>query len=127
MQKMLSVLAAAVLALPLAAAQSQQAQAQGADYSVAELLEPCMEGDSDARDGVIPETECEQYVKGFTDAFLMFGEASHKEGICLPDTPARATEIRWAFMRWAHDNFDQRDMPAVDGLIATLKARFPCP
>jgi len=38
----------------------------------------------------------------------------------------RADEIRWAFMRWAHDNFDQRDIPAVDGLIATPKARFPC-
>ena len=127
MQKMLSVLAAAVLALPLAAAQSQQAQAQGgADYSVAELLEPCMEGDSDARDGVIPETECEQYVKGFTDAFLMFGEASHKEGICLPDTPARATEIRWAFMRWAHEHSGQREMPAAEGLKEAMKARFKC-
>ena len=29
-------------------------------------------------------------------------------------------------MRWAHEHFDERDMPAVDGLVATLKARFKC-
>lgn len=126
MQKMLSVLAAAALALPLAAAPDRARAQEAADYTVAELLEPCMEGDADARDGVIPETECEQYVRGFTDAFLMFGEAGHKEGICLPDTPARATEIRWAFMRWAHEHYGQREMPAAEGLKEAMKARFKC-
>ena len=45
--------------------------------------------------------------------------------VCLPEQN-QADEIRWAFMRWAHENFGDRDQPAVDGLIATLKARFAC-
>ena len=45
--------------------------------------------------------------------------------VCLPEQN-QADEIRWAFMRWAHENFGDRDQPAVEGLMATLKTHFAC-
>lgn len=101
------------------------AAAQSPDYLVRDLLEPCVEGDNDSRGGAVLEMECEQYVSGFTDLYLQSGMAKAKK-VCLPKQN-QADEIRWAFMRWAHSNFDKRDMPAVDGLLATLKAHFKCP
>ncbi len=68
--------------------------------------------------------ECEQYVYGFTHLYLHSGMAK-ADNVCLPEQN-QADEIRWAFMRWAHKNFGKRDMPAVQGLIATLKDKFPC-
>lgn len=70
--------------------------------------------------------ECEQYVSGFTDLYLS-AKVNERDKVCLPETGNRATGIRWAFMRWAHDNIDQRDIAAVDGLIAAVQARFKCP
>ena len=100
------------------------ASAQGGDYRVRDLLEPCTEGDNDSRGGAVLEMECEQYVTGFTDLYVKSGMAK-ADNVCLPEQNL-PDEIRWAFMRWAHENFEQRDMPAVDGLIATLKGRFKC-
>ena len=104
---------------------SGQAAADISDYSVADLLEPCVEGDNDSRGGAVLEMECEQYVSGFTDLYVRAG-LDKQDKVCLPPEGNRADEVRWAFMRWAHDNFDQRGMPAVDGLKATLQARFKC-
>ena len=95
------------------------------DYTVRELLQPCVEGDNDSRGGAVLEMECEQYISGFTDLYLR-AELDQQDNVCLPDTGNRADEIRWAFMRWAHEHFDQRDMSAVDGLMETVKARFKC-
>ncbi len=102
-----------------------QAAADISDYSVADLLEPCVEGDNDSRGGAVLEMECEQYVSGFTDLYVRAG-LDKQDKVCLPPEGNRADEVRWAFMRWAHENFDQRGMPAVDGLKATLQARFKC-
>ncbi len=104
---------------------SGQASADISDYTVADLLEPCVEGDNDSRGGAVLEMECEQYVSGFTDLYVRAG-LDKQDKVCLPPEGNRADEVRWAFMRWAHDNFDQRGMPAVDGLKATLQARFKC-
>jgi hypothetical protein len=95
------------------------------DYKVRDLLEPCVEGDNDSRGGAVLEMECEQYITGFTDLYIRAGLAK-KDKICLPPEGNRADEIRWAFMRWAHENFGKRDIPAVDGLLATLKWKFKC-
>lgn len=35
-------------------------------------------------------------------------------------------EIRWAFMKWAHKNFEKRNDPAAAGLMATLREVFEC-
>ncbi len=104
---------------------SGQAGADISDYTVADLLEPCVEGDNDSRGGAVLEMECEQYVSGFTDLYIRAG-LDKQDKVCLPPEGNRADEVRWAFMRWAHDNFDQRGMPAVDGLKATVQARFKC-
>lgn len=104
---------------------SGQATADVSDYTVADLLEPCTEGDNDSRGGAVLEMECEQYVSGFTDLYIRAG-LDKQDKVCLPAGGNRADEIRWAFMRWAHDNFDQRGMPAVDGLKATIQSRFKC-
>jgi hypothetical protein len=104
---------------------SGQATADVSNYTVADLLEPCTEGDNDSRGGAVLEMECEQYVSGFTDLYIRAG-LDKQDKVCLPPGGNRADEIRWAFMRWAHDNFDQRGMPAVDGLKATIQSRFKC-
>jgi hypothetical protein len=100
------------------------AWSQSAEYRVRDLLEPCVEGDNDSRGGAALEMECEQYINGFTHLYLRSGLAE-KDKVCLPEQN-QADEIRWEFMRWAHKNFGDRDRPAIEGLIATLKDRFAC-
>ncbi len=117
----LTAVFAGMLSLILAAA----AQARDIkDYSVKDLLSPCVEGDNDSRGGAVLELECEQYINGFTDAYVRLG-GDKTDKVCLPSVN-QSDEIRWAFMRWAHDHFDDRGMPAVDGLRATVKERFKC-
>ncbi len=94
------------------------------DYTIKNLLEPCVEGDNDSRGGAVLELECEQYINGFTDAYTRLG-GPKTDNVCLP-TQNQADEIRWAFMRWAHENYGDRNMPAVDGLRETIKAWFKC-
>ena len=69
--------------------------------------------------------ECEQYIRGFTDAFL-HTNASERDKVCLPPEGNRADEIRWAFMRWAHQNYEKRDMAAAYGLLEAITDRFSC-
>ncbi len=103
----------------------EPAQARGLkDYTIKDLLEPCVEGDNDSRDGEVLELECEQYITGFADAYTRLG-GPKMDNVCLPEEN-QADEIRWAFMRWAHDHYGDRGKPAVDGLRATIKAMFKC-
>ncbi len=120
------ILAAAALAgAALLAPPGHAAEQSG--YSVADLLEPCIEGDNDARWGAAAEAECEQYIRGFTDVYLLLTDGGKDDDVCLPATGNRADEIRWSFMRWAHRHFDERHMPAVDGLLAVVRSEFKCP
>ena len=96
------------------------------DYTIAELLAPCVEGDNDSRWGAAAEAECEQYISGFTDAYLMLTDEGKRDGVCLPKTGNRPDEVRWAFMRWAHEHYGRRGEPAATGLMEALKARFAC-
>jgi len=114
------IAATAVLAALGLAAPAQAGELS--DYSVKALLEPCVEGDNDSRWGAAAEAECEQYIMGFTDAIVL---TATEGSICLPELN-RADEVRWAFMRWAHQNFDQRDMPAAKGLQAVIEEKFRC-
>ena len=94
------------------------------DYTVADLLKPCEEGDNDARWGANLEAACEQYIDGFTGAYLLFTDGGQAQGVCLPPPGNRSDEIRWAFMKWAYDNYHRRQMPAAEGLLAAIKAHF---
>ena len=125
MQKSLNLLGAIGLAAGVALGTPAAYGQSSSDYSVRQLLEPCVEGDNDSRGGAVLEMECEQYVLGFTDLYIS-AKLDERDNVCLPETGNRADEIRWAFMRWAHENFEQRDMPAVDGLLATVRASFKC-
>ena len=117
----LAVLLAVVLVVPPAAR-----AAEFSDYSIRDLLEPCMEGDNDSRWGEVALQECEQYIRGFVDAYLTTVAGGAGAVACLPPEGNRGTEIRWAFMKWAHKNFDKRGRPAAEGLMATLKDVFEC-
>ncbi len=103
----------------------QPARSQLAEYTVGQLLEPCMEGDNDSRWGAAAEAECEQYIKGFTDAYLLTN-TSERDNVCLPPEGNRDDEIRWAFMKWAHQNYEKREIPAAHGLLEAIKDRFSC-
>lgn len=94
-------------------------------YTVEQLLKPCVEGDNDSRWGATAEAECEQYIKGFTDAYVLLTDGGRNDNVCLPDQN-RLDEVRWAFMRWAHKNFGDRGMPAAEGLLAVIQERFGC-
>lgn len=96
------------------------------DYTVADLLKPCEEGDNDARWGAHLEASCEQFINGFTGAYLLFTEGGEAQGVCLPPPGNRPDEMRWAFVKWAYENYHRRNMPAVEGLLAAIKAHFPC-
>jgi hypothetical protein len=86
----------------------------------AKVNTPAFVDNEQHRGGSVLEMECEQYVSGFTDLYLRAGLAA-RNNLCLPPEGNRADEVRWA-----NENFDKRDMPAVDGLIATLKCKFKC-
>ncbi len=125
MRRSLSLLGVAGLVVGLAMGAGPAFAQDGTNYRVRDLLQPCVEGDNDSRGGAVLEMECEQYVMGFTHLYLNAG-LDKRDKVCLPETGNRADEIRWAFMRWAHEHFDQRDMPAVDGLLETVRAHFKC-
>ena len=94
-------------------------------YLAGDLLEPCQEADSDARNGEIPELECEQYMLGFVGA-LKAVNAKADMGICAPEVNT-ADEVRWAFIRWVYTSYSaNKAMPANEAVLATLKAEFPC-
>ena len=98
----------------------------GSGYSAGDLLSPCQESDNDARWGEAAETECEQYILGFVDAMKLAGATGAESGICPPEvnTP---DEVRWAFMRWVHQDYAARiRMSAADALRETLKSAFAC-
>ena len=100
--------------------------AELSNYTVAQLLKPCVEGDNDARWGAEKEAECEQFIGGFTDTYLLLTNSGRDKGVCLPSPGNRRDEVRWAFMKWAYQNFDRRYIPAVEGLSDTVKVHFPC-
>jgi hypothetical protein len=61
-------------------------------HSAKDLLAPCFDADSDARDGVFSEIECEQYMLGFNGALKVAGA---DDGICLSEQDV-ADEVRLA-------------------------------
>ena len=98
----------------------------GPDYKASALLSPCQESDKDARRGEAAETECEQYILGFVDALKEVDAIGAEAGMCPPEVNT-ADEVRWAFMRWVHADYSNRQaMEAADALLATLKDQFPC-
>ncbi len=101
--KLIRLLATAGFAVCLTMGLQNAAQAMEADlseYSIEQLLEPCVQGDNDSRWGAAAETECEQYIRGFADAYLLHTDNGKRDNVCLPKTGNRDDEIRWAFMKW---------------------------
>jgi len=95
-------------------------------YSVANLMQTCEEGDNDARWSSELEVNCEQFIDGFTGAYLLLVDDGKSQAVCLPAPGNRSDEMRWAFVKWAYDNFDRRHMPAAEGLMEMVKIHFPC-
>ena len=119
-------IALGALLLGFQAFASAQSMAPGADYLAKDLLSPCQEADNDARWGEAAETECEQYILGYVAALAQTGASGPEAGVCPPPVNT-ADEVRWAFMRWVHGAYTERqEMPAADALLATLKDQFPC-
>ena len=94
------------------------------EYTGAQLLEPCVEGDNASRWGAVSEIECEQYLIGFSDAIQLM-TTENGEQSCLPAIN-RADEMRWAFVYWAHQHYDDLNLPAGTLLIRVIREAFPC-
>ncbi len=96
-------------------------------YLAGDLMIPCRVADSDAREtGTVAEIECEQYIMGVVDALAATGMSGAGTEMCPPDQNT-ADEVRWAFMRWVHEDFTaNRSVPASEAVLQTLKASFPC-
>ena len=73
------------------------------------------------------EANCEQYVRGFTDAYFHFSSQATLPKVCFPDGANRLDLIRWAFIKWAQTNTDKQDWPPAQGLVTAVLAEFPCP
>jgi len=123
MKRTLSILASAALAVAATAWTANAADVS--NYKVIELYNPCNESDNDARWGAAAEAECEQYLRGFTDALILAGQVGPDAGICLPEQN-RDDEVRWAYMYWVNQHYGDRNNPAAEGVMETLKSRFPC-
>lgn len=94
----------------------------GDRYSAVELLSSCTEADNDARWGEVAELECEQYILGFVDALRELGNTS-----TCPPALNTADEVRWAYMRWVHEDFGaHKSMTAGGALLGTLQDKFKC-
>ena len=96
------------------------------DYRIEQLLEPCLLGDNDSREGQQAQQDCNQYIAGFTDAFVSYTDNGKNEGVCLPPRDGRTDKLRRAFMLWAYRNYGERHQPAATGLLATFKTAFAC-
>ncbi len=98
----------------------------GSGYSTGDLLATCQEADSDARNGIFAEIECEQYILGFVDALKEAGAAGDGTEICPPAVNT-ADEVRWGFTRWVYGDYsNRRQMPASTALMGALKDDFAC-
>ena len=92
------------------------------NYSAVDLLSSCTEADNDARWGEVAELECEQYILGFVDALAETGDTTS----CPPKVNT-ADEVRWAYMRWVHEDYGaHKDMTAGGALLGTLRDKFKC-
>ncbi len=98
----------------------------GVNYSVGELLSPCVEGDADARWGAELQAVCDQYIRGFTDSVRSMSDAARKAGVCIPDRKDYVIQIRWAFIKWAVTQPKKHSLPAGEGMAAAISAAFPC-
>ncbi len=119
------LITATATALLLAAPAYAGSHASG--YLAGDLMVPCRVADSDAREtGTIAETECEQYIMGVVDTLAATGMSGAGTEMCPPEQNT-ADEVRWAFMRWVHEDFSaNRAMLASDAVLETLKSAFPC-
>lgn len=126
MRIILASIAALGFALPVAAQSSSSVLTIHSDYTAQELLDPCRQADSDARNGAPLEIECEQYLIGFVDALEVVGQVGPDHGICLPEVNL-ADEARWAYVRWIYGDYGNRTkMMAAPAVLGTLKEAFPC-
>lgn len=91
-----------------------------------ELLDPCIEGSSDARHGVEILQVCERYIRGFIETMDWAGTQALEVPVCIPKDPDRVSQVRRAFMKWATHNLARHEENAISGLLAAIRAQYPC-
>lgn len=117
------VLLASCLGIGLAATPAQAGN-EPSGYTAGELLNVCMEGANDAREGATDELSCDQYIRGVTDTVVILRMDG---GLCLPKADgARSGELSRAFIKWVYDDFDRRGLPAAQGVLEMLMSRYAC-
>jgi hypothetical protein len=93
-------------------------------YTVKDLLNTCIEGANDAREGAFDEMICDQYIRGVTDAVIVL---KMDKGLCLPKADdARSGDLSRAFIKWVYKDFSRRSQPAGQGVMEMLMEEFVC-
>ena len=92
------------------------------DYSALTLATLCLDGDNDSRRGVEAEKECEQYIHGFVDAYLVVSQ----NPLCFPENVDRLDAIRRVYTPAVIQSSELRQVLANTALLDVLQDAFTC-
>ncbi|MCO6419677.1 hypothetical protein JYK14_26425 [Siccirubricoccus sp. KC 17139] len=96
--------------------------------TTADLAAICLPGDQDPR-----RLEAIAYCQGYMTAAGQYHTMLHRPGgrrrplYCLPSPPPSVADSAIAFARWARQNPQHNQEPALDGLFRWAQTTYPCP
>ena len=93
-------------------------------YSIRSLLVLCIETVEDEQWQEYLAPSCEHYIKGWLDAMGYF--VAIPASVCVPDTGFDVQQISREFVRWAVFHPEQYELPANEGVAATIKELYNC-
>ena len=93
-------------------------------YSVRNLLMFCIESVEDEQWHEYLAPSCDNYIKGWLDAMGYF--VATPANLCVPDAGYDIRQLSRAFVRWAVFHPEQYELPASEGIAATIKDVYNC-
>lgn len=123
MSRLHTVLLAASLLSPVAAAQAAPETISLHANNAGELADLC------AANPAQPATDakinfCHGFAQGALDAVRRRAQDTKK--FCFPSNPPSRSAVLGEFVNWVRSLPDHRNQPAVDGLFNFFSERFPC-
>ncbi|MEO1190392.1 MAG: Rap1a/Tai family immunity protein [Pseudomonadota bacterium] len=128
--KRLVTVAAATALLGLSAMPAQAESIMKEDFegaTVAQVVKLCSPGENDGM-GQYAMGYCYGWIAGieqFYDALVADPRFNFTPSVCT-DSEISREEARQTMIAWAVENPDSASMPALSGLIAAMRAKYPC-